>query len=341
MLCAGLPQGGKGSCQGDSGGPLLIDSNTGPQQLGIVSWGFGCASPGYPGVFTRVSEFANWIEAISNGIAIEQLQDFGSVPVGVAQEATLTVRNHSDTQVSLTFAIEGDIAFKLTSDNCAQLPPQQSCEVKVQYNPLFPGQDSAYVTVIADDPNIATSRAKLRAIALGTANELDGVAGPDNAFLSWFSGGDKTWSSHGVLGVQSGIIGDFQESILMAVTKGKGDITFEWSVSSEENIDEPSEPFDALYLFINGQQITFISGEKEGVYQTEIHALGAGQNIVTWVYSKDGDTIAGEDAGFVRNVVFTPEVTFLPVPIISGGSSGGSLGWLSLMLFGLVFIRRK
>merc|ERR1711872_685947 len=57
MICAGLPQGGKDSCQGDSGGPFMC----GNQLSGIVSWGYGCAEPGYPGVYTQTSYFIDWI----------------------------------------------------------------------------------------------------------------------------------------------------------------------------------------------------------------------------------------------------------------------------------------
>merc|ERR1712098_410095 len=57
MICAGLPQGGKDSCQGDSGGPFMC----GNQPSGIVSWGYGCAEPGYPGVYTQTSYFIDWI----------------------------------------------------------------------------------------------------------------------------------------------------------------------------------------------------------------------------------------------------------------------------------------
>ena len=63
-ICAGLlGQGGIDACQGDSGGPMFrADANGEPVEVGIVSWGIGCARAGYPGVYTQVSTFADDID---------------------------------------------------------------------------------------------------------------------------------------------------------------------------------------------------------------------------------------------------------------------------------------
>jgi len=66
MFCAGEPQGGKDSCQGDSGGPVTYyDSTTNSFiEVGLVSWGNGCAEAGYPGVYSRISSYINWISTL-------------------------------------------------------------------------------------------------------------------------------------------------------------------------------------------------------------------------------------------------------------------------------------
>ncbi|XP_051997240.1 trypsin-like [Xyrauchen texanus] len=61
MICAGLLQGGKDTCQGDSGGPMVSQQCSVWVQSGITSWGYGCADPNSPGVYTRVSQYQSWI----------------------------------------------------------------------------------------------------------------------------------------------------------------------------------------------------------------------------------------------------------------------------------------
>lgn len=60
-LCAGVPGGGIDACQGDSGSPLTVQVEGVAVLAGVTSVGNECALPNFPGIYTRVTTYINWI----------------------------------------------------------------------------------------------------------------------------------------------------------------------------------------------------------------------------------------------------------------------------------------
>lgn len=67
MICGGILSSnwnivdGVDSCYGDSGGPWVVETKNGVMQVGVVSWGFDCATYNTPGVYSKVVAARNWI----------------------------------------------------------------------------------------------------------------------------------------------------------------------------------------------------------------------------------------------------------------------------------------
>jgi len=60
QICIGRLDGGQDTCQGDSGGPAFVWHDGEWFQIGITSWGLGCARPELPGVYTYLPNYLEW-----------------------------------------------------------------------------------------------------------------------------------------------------------------------------------------------------------------------------------------------------------------------------------------
>lgn len=354
MICAAVDSGGKGSCQGDSGGPLIINTNEGWQQVGVVSWGIGCAAAGYPGVYARTAKFIDWVNSMMSGIAIEQYYDFGITAQESTKSYQLNIVNNTLLDANLNFSVEGDDVFSLMADSCLILASGAECELTVNYSAAEANSHSANIVISSDNAELLLSSAKVEGVTIAPSQIITTQLGSDDSVMKWYTGGAASWlATPGTSSIQSGTVSDNQESIALLTLSGEGELDFEWSVSSEANVDDPADPYDALYLYIDGELIDFISGDVD--FKTENISLSSGEHSIIWTYKKDGASTDLNDKAFLRNVIFspaggstTPPVVTPPVvtpPVVikpkSTSSGGGSIGLFSLLLVLLVSSRRK
>jgi secreted trypsin-like serine protease len=113
MFCAGLKEGGKDSCTGDSGGPLMVQRGKQWQQIGIVSFGDGCAVAGKYGVYTRVAMFNQWIRNTMNGGDPNDPAVTDVKPIGSGESNTDSTSEGGDTSTNGASSGGGTLLMEL------------------------------------------------------------------------------------------------------------------------------------------------------------------------------------------------------------------------------------
>ncbi len=106
-ICAGLPTGGVDACQGDSGGPLVATVDGRRLLVGIVSAGTGCALAEYPGIYTRVSTYANWIKS----------KAFGKFEITSPCASPCARDKNQTSQIKLQNRTSTRVSYTVTSNN--------------------------------------------------------------------------------------------------------------------------------------------------------------------------------------------------------------------------------
>lgn len=163
-----------------------------------------------------------------------------------------------------------------------------------------------YQLVAANALGMATSKvARLSipfnanlAAALNATNLVWETFMSTNKAPSWFA--ENKITHDGDAAAQSGPIVDNQRSYLNTTLAGPGTLAFWWKVSSEESYD-----FLSFYLDDAVVPMAAISGEVD--WRQETFTIPSGTHIARWIYAKDASVSAGQDAGWLDQVAFTPD----------------------------------
>lgn len=144
--------------------------------------------------------------------------------------------------------------------------------------------------------------------------------------FSWTTGGDADWflqtdeTNDGIDAAQSGAIDHNQESWIETTVEGPGYFSFSWNVSCDD-----SDGYDYLGFSVDGFPESEISGnwgwDSYGVY------LDSGSHTLRWTYYKDDDFTDGQDAAWLDEVNFTPEIEVSMSLVIERNSDPDNVGF--------------
>ena len=242
-FCAGYSDGGYDSCQGDSGGPIVVSTNGVYEQLGIVSWGEGCALADAYGVYTNISYFDDWIDEQKVGFSYRQTEMLGArLLATISHTFEFTNKSDQNIEVNSVYPISGyDTA--ITDNGCSTLTAGQSCEVVVSYNLNSIGEHEFGINVNTDSLlGTVTSTVSVIGTNAATSNVNALVGVPHSAVYN-----TESWNVEGST-IASPIIGNSESTSFVVEGIPTGTVSFDLTASSEEK-------YDFVEVYINGQQL--------------------------------------------------------------------------------------
>ncbi len=329
MVCAGEMSGGKDSCYGDSGGPLIYGSDaSSAQQVGVVSWGDGCAEANKPGVYTRVANYIDWLTQHQSHLSMDTHTDLGYFPVNYAGSGTVNVVNNSSSTATLSSpTMASNSVFTVSSNGCSSVAAGESCTVGVTVNSASTGAQTD--TLTATD---TTSSFEL-------ASDLTATFLPQTSFstsisdttLSWFTGGSAAWTD----GSSSLVAGSGLTSgtaVLQTEITGPATVSFAWSVKNPTSYSVLDYRVDG----VTQAQTTSSTTATESV------TLASGTHLLEWRLTKSSGASSRSQAVLSELTVTASGSGSTDSGSTSTKSSGGgSVGGLGLGLLAVGALWRR
>ncbi len=332
-FCAGYSDGGYDSCQGDSGGPIVVSTNGTYEQLGIVSWGKGCAEANAYGVYTNISHFDDWIDEQKAGFSYRQIEMLGAKLLApISHTFEFTNKSDQNIAVNRVYPISGNDTV-VTDNGCSILTVGQSCEVVVSYDLNSIGEHEFGINV---DTDLLVGTVTSTVSVIGARSVTNTV----NSYVSVPNSGiynTQAWITEGN-SLASPSISHGASTALIVEGIPAGTVSFDLTASSEAD-------YDFVEVYSNGQKFDSVSGEFSG--SVNLPLVRDADNSFMITYVKDSSGSSGSDRVTITNFAYTDEIKISKSEGTqnaksSGGGSGGSLAWhWLLVLFGGLIVRKS
>ena len=235
------------------------------------------------------------VRARNSSVALGQTIDLGLAP-RTLQFTISNVGRVGNLEITQIFATGN---FQIAAQVPTLIAPRTSTTFTVLALGGVSGLQSGAVTITSNDTfseNFTINLTSNSLFSIGnsittasvTTSGIDGAAG-------WHFGATQLPSGENGVALKTGATPNNAASILELTTQAAGVLSWTWKISAQEN-------FDWLLCHVDGQEVAGISA-KSGAWQTQVVNVPAGANV-RWVYRKDSSASAGEDAGYLADVVF-------------------------------------